>query len=66
MSRQSKSAKRKILAQQVTKMHLAGNRGPAKTTPKHGKKYENTLNYKRKIAATKSKKSYLEKLQNEG
>lgn len=64
MSRQSKSAKRKILAQQITKLHLSGSKGPAKTVAKHGKKYENTLNYKRKIAATKSKQSYLEKLQN--
>lgn len=63
MSRQSKNAKRKILAQQITKMHLAGNKGPAKTVAKHGKKLENTLNYKRKLAATKSKQTYLEKLQ---
>lgn len=67
MSRQSKAAKRKILAQGITKMHLAGNRGPATTQAKHGKKYENTLNYKRKLAAKAAKQTYLEKLQgNEG
>lgn len=37
MSRQSKSAKNKVLAAGFTKMHLDGNRGPATTTPKHGK-----------------------------
>lgn len=37
MSRQSKAAKRKISAQQITALHKSGQRGPARTTPKHGK-----------------------------
>lgn len=63
MSRQSKNAKRKILAQQITKQRLAGNKGPAQTQAKHGKKRENCLWFKRKLAATVSKKSYLEGIQ---
>ena len=37
MSRQSKAAKKKIVAQQFTKLHLAGDKGPASTKPLHGK-----------------------------
>jgi hypothetical protein len=39
MSRNSKSARRLEQAKDVTKMHLAGNKGPAKTTPVHGKRH---------------------------
>lgn len=38
MSKQSKNTKKRILAATFTKMHLGGNKGPATTTPKHGKK----------------------------
>lgn len=37
MSKQSKNTKKRILAATFTKMHLAGNKGPATTTAKHGK-----------------------------
>lgn len=37
MSRQSKAEKKKDLAKTITKMHKGGNKGPASTTPKHGK-----------------------------
>jgi hypothetical protein len=37
MSRQSKAAKKKVIAKQITAMHLQGNRGAKQTTPKHGK-----------------------------
>jgi len=34
MSRQNKQAKRNILAAEITALHKAGDRGPAKTVPK--------------------------------
>lgn len=37
MSRQSKAAKRKIIAQGFTKMHQAGEKGPSQTRAIHGK-----------------------------
>jgi hypothetical protein len=37
MSRQSKAAKKKITAQQFTKLRQAGDKGPAQTKPLHGK-----------------------------
>jgi hypothetical protein len=39
MSRNSKSARRLEQAKDITKMHQAGNKGPAKTTPKHAKRH---------------------------
>ena len=39
MSRQSKNATRKAQAKVITAMHLRGEKGPAKTTPKHSKKW---------------------------
>lgn len=37
MSRQGKQIQKAKLAEQITKMHLSGERGPAKTEAKHGK-----------------------------
>lgn len=37
MSRQSKAAKRKIIAATFTKLHQQGQKGPSRTTPAHGK-----------------------------
>jgi len=37
MSRQSKAAKRKLIAQQFTALRKAGDKGPSKTKPAHGK-----------------------------
>lgn len=34
MSRQNKQVKRNILAAEITRLHKAGDRGPAKTAPK--------------------------------
>jgi len=38
MSRQNKAAKKRGLAEQITALHLKGEKGPKQTTPKHGKK----------------------------
>ena len=38
MSRQSKNARNLAKARQVSAMHKNGEKGPAKTTPLHGKK----------------------------
>jgi hypothetical protein len=38
MSRNSKQAKKKVLAKQFTAIRKGGGNGSAKTTPKHGKK----------------------------
>lgn len=35
--KQHKEAKKKIVAQQFTKLHLAGQKGPKETVPLHGK-----------------------------
>jgi len=37
MSRQSKAAKKAIIAKAITKLHKDGNKGPKSTAPKHGK-----------------------------
>lgn len=37
MPRQNKAAKKQAQAKQITALHLRGEKGPAKTTPKHGK-----------------------------
>ena len=39
MSRNNKNAKRLVKAREVAKMHLNGDKGPAKTTPIHTKKW---------------------------
>lgn len=39
MSRNSKNARRKAQAKVITKLHQDGGKGPAKTTPKHGKRW---------------------------
>ena len=39
MSKNSKNAQRYEKARAMTKLHLAGSKGPAKTTPKHGKRW---------------------------
>lgn len=38
MSRQSKNARNLARARSITALHQGGNKGPAKTTPQHGKK----------------------------
>lgn len=38
MSRNSKNATRKAQAKAITAMHLRGEKGAARTQPKHGKK----------------------------
>lgn len=38
MSRQSKNTRLIALRKQITAMHKNGEKGPAKTTPKHGKR----------------------------
>lgn len=37
MSRQNKNTKVRALAKQITALHLRGEKGATKTTPKHGK-----------------------------
>lgn len=38
MSRNSKNAKQHAAAKQISEMHKNGNKGPAQTAAKHGKK----------------------------
>jgi hypothetical protein len=52
MSRQSKAIQKKIIAKQITAMHLSGTRGPSRTKPLHGK--VNTMKVAR-IAALAAK-----------
>lgn len=51
MSKQNKNVKNRARAKAITALHLKGEKGPAKTTAKHGKKLENTLKYKKSVAA---------------
>jgi hypothetical protein len=37
MTRQSKAVQKKIIATQFTALHKAGQKGPSRTTPAHGK-----------------------------
>jgi hypothetical protein len=39
MSRNSKNATRKAQAKAITALHLKGEKGPARTSPSHGKKW---------------------------
>ena len=39
MTKQRKNEKKAVLAKAITAMHLQGEKGPAKTTPLHGKKW---------------------------
>lgn len=39
MSSQSKNARKLAKAREITRMHKNGEKGPAKTTPKHGKRW---------------------------
>lgn len=39
MSRNSKNATRMAQARAISKLHLSGSKGPAKTAPKHGKRW---------------------------
>lgn len=41
MSRQNKNMKKRALAKQITALHLKGEKGPAQTERKHGKKAAN-------------------------
>ena len=61
MSKQRKQEKKRALAKQITTLHLKGEKGPARTTAVHGKKKENTLNFKRSVAYKAKKLSLAEK-----
>lgn len=39
MTAQSKNARKLAKAREITRMHLQGEKGPAKTTPQHGKRW---------------------------
>lgn len=74
MTRQSKNARKLAKAKEITRMHLAGEKGPAKTVPKHNKKWTYRSNPeigKRVAEAMKAsheanaKKTVLEKLKAE-
>lgn len=39
MSRQSKNARNLAKAREITRLHLAGEKGPARTVPKHDKRW---------------------------
>ena len=39
MSSQSKNARKLAKAREITRMHKQGEKGPAKTTPKHNKRW---------------------------
>ena len=66
MSRQNKNARNRKAAKDITAMHKSGNKGPAKTVAKHGKKRENTLWFKNKMAVKARQLSLAEQaLQNE-
>ena len=39
MSRNSKNARNLARARDITRMHKNGEKGPARTTPKHGKRW---------------------------
>lgn len=57
MSRQSKNARNLARAKQITAMHKNGEKGPARTSPAHGKKWgyrDNPEIAKRIAEATKS------------
>jgi hypothetical protein len=55
MSRQNKNARLRKAAKVIQAMHLKGEKGPARTVAKHGKKFENTLKYKKTVAARATK-----------
>ena len=52
MSKNNKNATRKAQAKAITALHLKGEKGPAKTTPMHGKKwgYRSNPEVQRRIA----------------
>lgn len=54
MSRQNKSINKRALAKQITALHLRGEKGAAKTEPKHGKSAEKRL-YTAKTRGAKDK-----------
>lgn len=60
MSKQNKATKNRARAKGFTALHLKGEKGPAKTTPLHGKKFENTLKYKKTVAARAAKNKELD------
>ena len=39
MTKQRKNEKKSAVAVTITRMHLAGEKGPSKTTPLHGKRF---------------------------
>lgn len=71
MTSQSKNARKLAKAREITRMHKNGEKGPAKTTPKHDKRWTYRSNpeiQKRVAEAMKAsheanaKKTVLEKL----
>lgn len=56
MSRQSKNARNLARARQISAMHKNGEKGPAKTTPQHGKAkawWQLNVDYKAFVAGGK-------------
>lgn len=67
MSRNNKNARNHAAARAVTAMHKSGNRGPAKTSPSHGKKnvrwkMNDTLAARVSILTKQKPKSFLDNL----
>lgn len=52
MSRQSKNTRNIARRKQITAMHKNGEKGPARTTPKHGKRwtYRNNPDMEKRVA----------------
>jgi hypothetical protein len=61
MSRQSKEAKKKIIAKQYTAIRKGGGKGPAATVPKHGKRWTYRNNEKTTAAREEAAKAFAAK-----
>lgn len=57
MSRQNKAKQKAIIAAGITKLHQAGQRGPSRTTPAHGKVLTARILAERKRAADLEKEA---------
>ena len=59
MSKNNKNAKRMIAAREMSQKRVAGGKGPAKTTPTHGKKnaWFQKFDTYREFLASKNKKA---------
>ena len=51
MSRQSKQAKRAVLAAEFTQLHKQGQRGPKRTTPKRSNQYRISIERRKSVDA---------------